>query len=147
MATKRVRGGHVLQRTIREALRASNVNSLQVGFFKSARYPDGTQVAAVAAFNEFGTKNIPERPFFRQALRKSRDGVREIVATEIDSKKLEVGRGLAGQIGAHVAGEVQRRIVDLRDPPNAPITVARKGSSNPLVDTGQLRTSATWRVE
>jgi len=33
----------------------------------------------------------------------------------------------------------------LDQPPNAPSTVARKrGSTNPLIDTGQLRRSIDW---
>ena len=41
---------------------------LEIGFFETARYPNGTFVAQVAYFNEFGTLNIPMRPFFRNAI-------------------------------------------------------------------------------
>ena len=56
---------------------------LNVGFFEGATYPhsngssagnpypDGTPVAAVAAFNEFGTDRIPPRPFMRQTIAKN----------------------------------------------------------------------------
>ena len=32
-------------------------------------------------------------------------------------------------------------------PPLKPATIARKGSSTPLINTGQLRSAITWRVE
>ena len=72
-----VRGGHRLKASIRKGLSAQGVTRVTVGFYKTATYPDGTPVAAVAAWNEFGTKGggwggpIPERPFFRQTVRKS----------------------------------------------------------------------------
>ena len=68
MARPRIKGGDKLRRFLREAKSASRVKATEVGFFSEARYPDGTPVPAVAAWNEFGTTRIPERPFFRQAL-------------------------------------------------------------------------------
>lgn len=45
------------------------------------------------------------------------------------------------------AGEVQASIAAGIAPPNAPSTIAKKGSSTPLIDTGQLRSSITGKVE
>ena len=146
MPRARVRGGRKLRNLLRRAGRGG-VERLQVGFFESARYPDGTPVAAVAAWNEFGAANIPERPFFRIALAGMRDPIEQIIRNEINPLKLVVDRQLADKIGAYAAGAVQESIADLTSPPNAPSTVARKGSSNPLIDTGQMRTAVTWRVE
>ena len=148
-----VRGGNNLDAIIRKALSASGVETLRVGFFKTAKYPDGTPVAAVAAWNEFGTRTkaggqaIPERPFFRQALRKVQDDVSELVQDSIDSKTMIVDDLLADRLGGLVAGAVQENIRDLKNPPNAPSTIARKGSSNPLIDTGTMRTSVTWQAQ
>lgn len=46
---------------------------VEVGFFETAKYSDGTSVAAVAASNEFGvpSQGIPSRPFFRNAISKN----------------------------------------------------------------------------
>lgn len=49
-------------------------------------------------------------------------------------------------IGAVTAGEVQQYMTDLKTPPNAPYTIQQKGSSNPLIDTGALRASVTWKI-
>lgn len=45
------------------------------------------------------------------------------------------------------AGEVQAMLAAGIAPPNAPSTIAKKGSSTPLIDTGQLRSSITGKVE
>ena len=140
------RGGKKLQRLLREA-RKGGVSGVKVGFFSTARYEDGTPVAAVAAWNEFGTKNIPERPFFRNALAESERSVGRILQAGLDTKKMVVDEQLAGRVGTHVQGRIQDSITSLKEPPNAPETVRRKGSSNPLLDTGTLRNSVAWEVE
>ena len=78
------------------------MKGVKVGFFSTARYEDGTPVAAVAAWNEFGTETIPERPFFRNALAESERGVSNILAKGIDTKKMVVDEQLAGRAGAYV---------------------------------------------
>ena len=140
------RGGKKLQRLLREAGKGG-VSGVKVGFFSTARYEDGTPVAAVAAWNEFGTKTIPERPFFRNALAESERSVGRILQAGLDTKKMVVDEQLAGRVGAHVQGKIQDSITSLKEPPNAPETVRRKGSSDPLLDTGTLRNSVAWEVE
>jgi hypothetical protein len=44
-------------------------------------------------------------------------------------------------------GVIKQRIANGIAPPNSPYTIARKGSSKPLIDTGQLRNSITYQVE
>ena len=150
MATLRVttkrRGGQKLRRLLREAGKGG-VSGVKVGFFSTAKYEDGTPVAAVAAWNEFGTETIPERPFFRRAIAEMEDGVTKIVKSGIDTEKMVVDDRLAGRVGAYVAGQVMESITALKEPPNAPETVRRKGSSDPLLDTGTLRNSVDWEVE
>ena len=140
------RGGKKLARLLREAGKGG-VSGVKVGFFSTARYEDGTPVAAVAAWNEFGTETIPERPFFRNALAEAERGVSNILAKGIDTKKMVVDEQLAGRVGEYVQGKIQDSITSLKEPPNAPETVRRKGSSNPLLDTGTLRNSVAWEVE
>ena len=140
------RGGKKLARLLREAGKGG-VKGVKVGFFSTARYEDGTPVAAVAAWNEFGTETIPERPFFRNALAESERGVSNILAKGIDTKKMVVDERLAGRVGAYVQGKIRDSITALKEPPNAPETVRRKGSSNPLLDTDTLRNSVDWEVE
>ena len=149
-------GGRNLQRAIRRAMNAIGVDEIEVGFFSDAKYQDGTPVAMVAAANEFGTvhagdgesqQRIPERPFFRQGLDEAKERVAGHLEDRVDGKTLVVTENLADEIGLIVADEIQQRIVDLREPPNAPLTLRRKApKTNPLIDTGKMRTSVTYRT-
>ena len=145
MATVTQRGGKKLQKLLREAGKGG-AKEVEVGFFSTARYPDGTHVAEVAAYNEFGTGTIPERPFFRRAIAEMEDRLSQIIPAGIDTEQMTVDPNLGDKVGAYAAGQVQESITALREPPNAPETVRRKGSSNPLVDSGFMRGSVSWRV-
>lgn len=166
MADLQITGGREFRSALRKAQRARGVDSVKVGFFKTARYPDGTPVAAVAAWNEFGTEVdgtewIPERPFFRNAARKARPLILEHLKRRIDPKTLQVDQRLADEIGLILQNAIQTEIVELKTPENAPITihggilrirgkvvrVKGKKSENPLIDTGTMRTAVTWVVE
>ena len=50
-------------------------------------------------------------------------------------------------IGVIAVGKVQQYMTDLRTPPNAHSTIAKKGSSNPLIDTGAMRQSVTHALQ
>ena len=105
-------------------------------------------VVDVATFNEFGTQNSPARPFLRKAMDENRDVIGrafEQAVRDVVDRKVSAVQAAArlGELGVSL---VKRKIVSLKDPPNAPATVARKGSSNPLVDTGQLLQSVTYTV-
>lgn len=140
-----LKGGHRLDRHLRAAKKGTNIEGIDVGFFSTAKYPDGTFVSQVANQHEFGI-GVPERPFIRNAIKNAEDGVSELMEGHLKTQSRQADRRIADTVGAHVAGEIQREIVRLREPPNAPSTIARKGSSNPLVDTGVMRQSVTWRV-
>jgi hypothetical protein len=43
-------------------------------------------------------------------------------------------------------GDIQHEITVLRHPPNAPATIRAKGSSKPLIDTGEMRQSVTYQI-
>jgi len=45
------------------------------------------------------------------------------------------------RLGVFVTGLVRDKIRTISTPPNKPQTIRRKGSSNPLIDTGQARQS------
>lgn len=50
------------------------------------------------------------------------------------------------RVGIVAVGNVQQYMTDLKTPPNAPSTIAKKGSSNPLIDSGAMRASVTYSV-
>ena len=138
-------GGRNLQRILRQAGKGG-VRNVEVGFFSDARYQDGTPVAAVAAWNEFGTSKIPSRPFIRNSNAKLKEQLPEILKNGIDPKKNVVEDVLANQIGLLAQATIQTEIRDLREPPNSPVTIELKGSDNPLIDDGKMRQSTSYKV-
>ena len=114
-------------------------------------YEDGAPIAVIAAVQEFGSADgvVPERSFLRVPLRQNVEDFRAIWRALIP----KVVRGeltmhqMMSQIGAKAAGVSQEAIESGIDPANAPSTVARKGSSKPLIDSGALRQSITYIVE
>lgn len=145
----RIDGGKELERRLEVARQATGVSGVKIGFFESARYSDGTPVAAVAAWNEWGTSTAPERPFFRASIKRMERELLQTIHDGIDPETLRVDDDLADRLGAQGAGIVQRTIATSSfepNPPNAPATIKRKGSSRTLIDTGRMRQSVSWRV-
>ena len=138
--------------TIARLKRPGGVKGVRIGFFENARYPDGQPVARVAVWNEYGTPRTarspgaPARPFMRKAVDESKGKVSKLMEG-VDGEKLELSPRRAEMVGLVVEDAIKRSINDLRTPPNSPVTVALKKSSNPLVDTGQMKLSVTHRVE
>jgi hypothetical protein len=110
----------------------------------------GKTLGETARINEFGSEDgvIPERPAWRMGLAHgqkdfNRLNKANLVLVAAGRKSLEQA---LGELGAMGAGRVKTEIQDGDFEPNAPSTIARKGSSHPLIDTAQTRQSVTWEV-
>lgn len=103
--------------------------------------------ADIGMVHEFGL-GVPERAFMRRTFETRAADINKLgVALERRMVRNETAMDVALKtIGAAVVGFVQATIANGVPPPNAPATVARKGSSTPLVDTGQLRNSITSEI-
>lgn len=116
---------------------------LEVGFYDSVIYPNGMNVADVAYINDKGL-GVPSRPFFTIAIEKWGEKATKLIADAYhNGMSLEKALGRAG---IFMQGKIQDEITDLETPPNAPSTIAIKGSSNPLIDTGLMRRSVSFQV-
>lgn len=103
----------------------------------------------VAVVHEFGAGPVPQRSFIRATIDERRADIEAEMANlarGVVSGKID-GRGALDLLGQKVAGWCQARIAAGIAPALKPATIRRKGSSTPLVDTGQLRSAITWRVE
>ena len=103
-------------------------------------------VLEVAVINEFGL-GVPERSFIRawfDSAQPQNQALAEHMLRRILKGEIDLETALA-QMGAKFAGEVQKFIAAGVPPPNAPLTIARKGSSKPLIDSGQMRQAVTWQ--
>lgn len=142
-----ISGGGKLEHKLAElAKKVGQRAVLKVGFLENAKYPDGTSVAAVAVYNEFGTKTIPPRPFFRNMVRDKSKGWPSSLALLLKANKYDVARSM-GQMGLGIKSQLQRSIMETSSPPLAPKTIRAKGGSKPLVDTGHMLNSVDFRVE
>ena len=123
---------------------------VEVGVIESAAHKEseGLTVADVASYNEFGTETIPERSFMRSTLRKEKSNIKALnkkLLRKITKGKLSTKKGL-GLLGQFLSAKISKKIVSIKTPPNKPETIKRKGSSNPLVDTGQMKNSMNYKV-
>lgn len=103
----------------------------------------------VAIIHEFGAGPVPARSFIRATLDEGRSEILKLqvhLAQQVLLGKLTPDEAL-GQLGAKVAGWMRQRIADGIAPPLAAATIKRKGSSVPLINTGQLRSALTWAVQ
>lgn len=101
-------------------------------------------MAQLGAIQHFGNDKIPARPWLDI-------GVEQGAKEYIETIKEGIADGLTGdqileQVGNLAVGYVQQYVVDLKDPPNAQSTIDKKGSSNPLIDTGAMNQSITYTI-
>lgn len=111
-------------------------------------YSGPVTIIDVATWNEFGTETIPERSFIRAWFDIHEKGARELVRRLLEAV-LEGKRQLSDipeVLGTTFVGQIQKRISAGIAPENAPATIAKKGSSKPLIDKGQLRSSITYKA-
>ena len=90
------------------------------------------------------TINIPARPWLRPGVDSGNDEYVKII-----ERGLESGQSMdktLNQLGVVATGMVQKYMTELRSPPNAQSTIKAKGSSNPLIDSGALRQSVTYKI-
>ncbi|MGL5595846.1 MAG: hypothetical protein ACRDDH_18075 [Cetobacterium sp.] len=108
------------------------------------------EVAEYAVHNEYGTKDIPARPFFRNALifEEGHNAVVERVAEQV--KTILHGNTadkVLNNIGLYCKGRVIKSIKYTKWTPNALKTIKKKGTNKPpLVDSGKMVSSVEFEV-
>lgn len=91
--------------------------------------------------------HIPERSFLRTGYDKYRDDVMkkgQVLIKQVADGKM-TARGCMQAIGMELASKIKDYAIELDSPANHPFTTEQKGSSNPLVDTGDMIGGITWR--
>lgn len=142
MAT--ISGGDKITKVL-ERIGNSARGLVSAGFLSGARYEDGTPVASVAFWQEYGTAHIPARPAIRTTISdKSPDWVdtlgRALTHYEMD------GNAALNATGVKMAEDFQQAIVNWSEPPNAESTIRQKGFNNPLIDDGTLQRTPDYEV-
>lgn len=92
--------------------------------------------------------NIPERSFLRSTFdEKEKEWFQYslMLLKQLMSGKT-TAREMCEKLGARMQKDIQRKMREIKTPPNSPSTIAKKGSNNPLIDTGRLRQSVVYKV-
>lgn len=142
-------------RDIYKALRYLDGLEITIGIQgkEAEKVLDGVPLVTVAAANEFGTDDghIPERSYLRSTAIEESDHLQGMLDKILDAaksgKSLGVIKSGVEKVGLYAQSKIQNKIVELRVPPNALTTIKRKGSSNPLINTGQLKSSVTYEIK
>lgn len=121
---------------------------VEAGFMQGATYPDkeGTPVAAVAFWNEFGTSESPARPFFRNMIAKESPTWGRKMAGLMKASDYD-GTKTLGIMGEDLRDAIKESINTLSSPPLAASTVKAKGFDKPLIDTSHMINSVDYEVK
>ncbi len=137
-----------IQREIQESLaKLTSDKFVTVGIHEDTGiHPDaGITNAQLGAVQHFGNDDIPSRPWLDVGVE---TGNADYLATIEKAVKdgTDIDQALR-DVGVTAVGKAQMYMTQLSSPANAPSTVARKGSSNPLIDKGELRASVNYKIQ
>jgi len=124
------------------AMTKSPVADLEVGLLD-----DTSDIAEYGYYNEFGL-GVPERSFIRSTFDENRTKYEAMLEKALEQgqrRGVPPTRGFL-KLAIKMHNDIKRKITKLRSPKNADATVAAKGSSNPLIDTGAMRNAIRWRI-
>lgn len=115
-----------------------------VGQDGKSRFVRNDFVGPVTGVTKSHKITIPARPWLdvgvKSATKELIETVREGIEDGMDSKRI------MSRVGETAARAAEDYMIKLKTPPNAPSTIKRKGSDNPLVDSGNLHQSITSSV-
>lgn len=136
-------------RDVLHHLYASN-KAVKVGILENAtNVHTGASIAEYAYWNEFGTKNIPARPFMRNAIDDNSDIWAESIKSQLKTMgvtdKNVVAKALK-ETGQLMRSDIQQSISKGGFKPLKPATIKKKGQATPLVDTKAMRNAISYEV-
>lgn len=157
MADHTLSGGAGLSKALADIARKMGGGEVAVGFMGGAEYPDGTPVAAVAFWNEFGTSTTPPRPFFRPMISKESPQWVATMARMAKASNYDGPRVLA-LMGEDIGGALVDSIRNVTTPPLAKATILARAKNTkrggpisptiakPLIDTAHMLKSTSYQV-
>ncbi|MBS4773128.1 MAG: hypothetical protein KHX55_02495 [Proteobacteria bacterium] len=159
-------GGGKLLTKLKKMAKNSKKARLTAGFYKDAKYADGTPVAQVAAWNNFGTLRedgsefIPPRPFFTDAINENKDKWAEGLGKRLKANGMDIENAMK-RVGEEMRADIQDKIEHNNYVPNSPVTIngvyhkskktgkvfeiKGKGVNSPLRNTRHMRDSVGYQ--
>ena len=123
-------GGGKLLTKLKKIAKNSKKTRITAGFYKDAKYEDGTPVAQVAAANNFGTLDsggfIPPRPFFNDAINENKDKWAEDYSKALKKTDYDIERS-AKLVGEEMRADIQEKINTNNYPMNKWSTIRASG--------------------
>ncbi len=130
-------------RAFKKRIQRTRDRTVTVGVHGDSGDHEGVSVLELAMIHEFGLGNMPPRSFIRAWAEENKEEINS------ESKKLaqRVVKGMPldqalGQLGTWAVGSIQKRMAEGIDPESLV-----DGRTIHLIDTGQLRSSITHKVE
>lgn len=115
-----------------------------IGSDGTARFVSKSYTGVLAGVTQPHTITIPARPWLDVGVASASQEIVDTIADAIeDGEPMDVTLNRVGLVA--VAG-VQDYMDELSTPGNAPSTIAKKGVDNPLIDTGELKQSVTYKI-
>ena len=129
---------------------------VSVGYFGNEQHrpsitsgsPNPITMSSLAAIHELGL-GVPKRPFIEPSLKANRKKYLAYAGRQITPiiRRRQSLNNTWQTIGLMAVADIQKYMVTAQFTPLAPATIRRKGSSKPLIDTGQIRQAITYRVK
>lgn len=143
---------------------------VNIGFQSGTKYPNGKDVVEVAAYNEYGTYNMPSRPFLSDSVEDNEDAIVSFLQSQVIEiiQNGKTAEQVLKDIGVFQKDLVQSTIEEGEFEPNADITinggwmhnkksgklfyvegkkVNGKVGDRPLIDNGTMKNAVNFVIE
>lgn len=135
-----------------ENVRSMGLNKLQVGLPAGGAH-SGTDLSMyeLGAVHEFGSpsRGIPARPFITPSITSNQEKYKKMLraqAKQLIFRRVSLNTALS-IVGEAAKSDIQKYMLSASFTPLKPETIKRKGSSKPLIDTGQMRNAITYEIK
>jgi hypothetical protein len=104
-----------------------------------------SEILQRAIYTELGTSKMPSWGWLRKSVVKMKPQYK-LMATQVFESVINNRTPNYESVGVWAAGRVKETIGIIRSPKLSEATIAEKGSSKPLIDSGQMRNSVSFEI-
>lgn len=133
-------------------VRSMGLNKVEVGLPSGGQHNDTSlSMHELGMVHEYGspTRNIPARPFIAPPIKDNVEKYKRMMrdqALKLIFRRTTLHNALS-LVGEAGKADIQKYMLSANFAPLSAATIERKGSSKPLIDTGQMRNAITYEVK
>ena len=134
-----------------ENVRSMGLNKLEVGLPSGGAH-SGTDLSMheLGMVHEYGspTRGIPARPFIQPSIKDNTDKYKKLMRKQAGLllfRRTSLNNALS-LVGEVAKADIQKYMLSANFKPLAASTIEAKGSSKPLIDSGQMRNAITYEI-